>query len=75
MIAKNPIGTLDLVLDRPSHIDKKMEHPLPDEKIKVISQIHTSRMMLTSDIMLGQLLLTKDEFSCGDICINVRMLL
>lgn len=49
-------------------IDRKIEFPLPDEKTKRrIFQIHTSRMTVSEDVNLDDLILAKDDLSGADI--------
>lgn len=60
--------TLDLALIRQGLIDRKMEFPLPEEKMKNrIFQIHTSRMTLDDDVTLDDLIMSKDDLSGADI--------
>ena len=67
-MATNRIETLDPALIRPGRIDRKIEFPLPDEKTKRrIFQIHTSRMALSTDVNLEDLIMSKDDLSGADI--------
>lgn len=67
-MATNRIETLDPALIRPGRIDRKIEFPLPDEKTKRrIFQIHTSRMTLSDDVNLDELIMAKDDLSGADI--------
>uniref|UniRef100_A0A3Q3JX89 AAA+ ATPase domain-containing protein n=1 Tax=Monopterus albus TaxID=43700 RepID=A0A3Q3JX89_MONAL len=68
IMATNRIETLDPALIRPGRIDRKIEFPLPDEKTKRrIFQIHTSRMTVSDDVTLDDLILAKDDLSGADI--------
>lgn len=68
IMATNRIETLDPALIRPGRIDRKIEFPLPDEKTKRrIFQIHTSRMTLSTDVNLDELIMAKDDLSGADI--------
>jgi 26S proteasome regulatory subunit T2 len=68
IMATNKIDTLDPALIRPGRIDRKIEFPVPDLKTKQkIFQIHTSKMSLDSDVILEELISTKDELSGADI--------
>uniref|UniRef100_A0A2K6UDE4 26S proteasome regulatory subunit 4 n=1 Tax=Saimiri boliviensis boliviensis TaxID=39432 RepID=A0A2K6UDE4_SAIBB len=68
IMATNRIETLDPALIRPSHIDRKIKSPLPDEKTKKrIFQIHTSRMTLADDVTLDDLIMAKDDLCGADI--------
>ncbi|KAL4696541.1 hypothetical protein H8959_002239 [Pygathrix nigripes] len=68
IMATNRIETLDPALIRPGRIDRKIEFPLPDEKMKKrIFQIHTSRMTLADDVTLDDLIMAKDDLSGADI--------
>jgi AAA+ superfamily predicted ATPase len=67
-MATNRIETLDPALIRPGRIDRKIEFPLPDEKTKRrIFTIHTSRMTLSTDVNLQELIMAKDDLSGADI--------
>ncbi|KAI3381077.1 hypothetical protein SNEBB_001423 [Seison nebaliae] len=68
IMATNRIESLDPALIRPGRIDRKIEFPLPDEKNKKkIFQIHTNRMTLADDVVLDELIVTKDDLSGADI--------
>merc|ERR1719187_1727854 len=68
VMATNRIETLDPALIRPGRIDRKIEFPLPDEKTKKrIFQIHTSRMTLSDDVKLDEMIQAKDDLSGADI--------
>lgn len=68
IMATNRIETLDPALIRPGRIDRKIEFPLPDEKTKRrIFNIHTSRMTLSTDVNLSELIMAKDDLSGADI--------
>ena len=54
IMATNKIETLDPALIRPGRIDRKIEFPPPDLKIKrKIFQIHTSKISLSDDVSVG----------------------
>ena len=68
IMATNRIETLDPALIRPGRIDRKIEFPLPDLKTKRrIFNIHTSRMNLSSDVDLDELITSKDDLSGADV--------
>lgn len=68
IMATNRIETLDPALIRPGRIDRKIEFPLPDEKTKRrIFNIHTSKMTLSTDVNLSELIMAKDDLSGADI--------
>lgn len=68
IMATNKIESLDPALIRPGRIDRKIEFPAPDLKTKrKIFQIHTSKMSLSDDIVMEDLISTKDELSGADI--------
>ena len=53
IMATNRIETLDPALLRPGRIDRKIEFPHPDMNTKRnIFKIHTSRMTMSSDVVL-----------------------
>ena len=73
VMATNRIETLDPALIRPGRIDRKIEFPLPDDKTKRrIFQIHTSRMTLSDDVKLEELITAKDDLSGADIKVNKK---
>lgn len=68
IMATNKIENLDPALIRPGRIDRKIEFPLPDHKIKMsILRIHTSRMNLAADVDLETLISENDGLSGADI--------
>lgn len=68
IMATNRIDSLDPALIRPGRIDRKIEFPLPDVKTKRrIFNIHTSRMTLSSDVVLEEFVMSKDDLSGADI--------
>lgn len=68
IMATNKIENLDPALIRPGRIDRKIEFPLPDHKIKMsILRIHTSRMNLAPDVDLESLISENDGLSGADI--------
>lgn len=72
-MATNRIETLDPALIRPGRIDRKIEFPLPDEKTKRrIFNIHTSKMTLSEDVNLQELIMAKDDLSGADIKVSFK---
>jgi 26S proteasome regulatory subunit T2 len=68
IMATNRIESLDPALIRPGRIDRKIKFPLPDSKTKrMIFDIHTRRMNLSSDVNLEEFIMTKDDLSGADI--------
>ena len=68
IMATNRIESLDPALIRPGRIDRKIEFPLPDLKTKRrIFGIHTSRMTLSADVDLDEIVTSKDDLSGADI--------
>ncbi|KAK4688814.1 26S proteasome regulatory subunit T2, partial [Tremellales sp. Uapishka_1] len=68
IMATNRIESLDPALIRPGRIDRKIEFPMPDTKTKRhIFKLHTSRMSLSDDVDLEELIMTKDDLSGADI--------
>eukprot|EP00759_Apiculatamorpha_spiralis_P021000 PhF_6_TR26136/c1_g1_i1/m.37006/K03062/PSMC1, RPT2; 26S proteasome regulatory subunit T2 len=68
IMATNRIESLDPALIRPGRIDRKIEFPLPDQKTKkMIFDIHTGRMALSTDVDLSEFVMSKDEMSGADI--------
>lgn len=68
IMATNRIESLDPALIRPGRIDRKIEFPLPDIKTKRrIFNIHTSRMTLSADVDLEEMVMSKDDLSGADI--------
>ncbi|KAI1731216.1 ATPase family associated with various cellular activities (AAA) domain-containing protein [Ditylenchus destructor] len=68
IMATNRIDSLDPALIRPGRIDRKIEFMSPDEKTKRrIFQIHASRMQLSEDVDLDELVTSKDDLSGADI--------
>lgn len=75
-MATNRIETLDPALIRPGRIDRKIEFPLPDEKTKRrIFNIHTSRMTLSEDVNLTELIMAKDDLSGADIKVSEKLVM
>lgn len=68
IMATNKIESLDPALIRPGRIDRKIlfENPDPKTKKKILS-IHTSKMSLSSDVNLEDLVTAKDDLSGADI--------
>jgi 26S proteasome regulatory subunit T2 len=65
IMATNRIETLDPALIRPGRIDRKINFPLPDFKTKrMIFNIHTKRMTLSSDVNLDEFVMAKDAQWC-----------
>merc|ERR1712130_637372 len=68
IMATNRIESLDPALIRPGRIDRKIKFPLPDIKTKrMIFEIHTRRMNLSSDVNLEEFVMAKDDLSGTDI--------
>jgi 26S proteasome regulatory subunit T2 len=68
IMATNRIDTLDPALIRPGRIDRKIEFPLPDLKTKRrIFGIHTSKMNLSEDVSVEEIIPSKNELSGADI--------
>lgn len=68
IMATNKIESLDPALIRPGRVDRKIKFPLPDEKTKRnIFKIHTSKMSLSEDVDLEELVMAKDDLSGADI--------
>eukprot|EP00049_Salpingoeca_infusionum_P017655 m.353921 g.353921 ORF g.353921 m.353921 type:complete len:439 (+) comp16865_c0_seq1:166-1482(+) len=68
IMATNNIESLDTALIRPGRIDRKIEFPMPDEKTKRrVFNIHTSKMTLSEDVELEELVMSKDDLSGADI--------
>ena len=73
-MATNRIDTLDPALIRPGRIDRKIEFPLPDIKTKRrIFHIHTSRMTLSDDVDVEEIVTTKDDLSGADVKVRLRV--
>lgn len=68
IMATNKIESLDPALIRPGRIDRKILFENPDlaTKRKILG-IHTSKMNLSSDVDLENLVATKDDLSGADI--------
>ena len=68
IMATNKIEVLDPALIRPGRIDRKIEFPVPDYKTKKkIFQIHVSRMSLSPDVNVDELVTAKDDLSGADV--------
>ncbi len=68
IMATNKIETLDPALIRPGRIDRKIEFPMPDVKTKRhIFGIHTGRMSLGDNVLIDELIPTKNDLSGADI--------
>lgn len=78
IMATNRIETLDPALIRPGRIDRKIYFPLPDSKtLKKIMSIHTSKMTLSEDVNLDEIVGTKDDLTGADmkaICTEAGLL-
>lgn len=68
IMATNRADTIDPALLRPGRLDRKIEFPLPDRRQKrlVFSAI-TSKMSLSNDVDLEDLVNRPDRISCADI--------
>ncbi len=66
--ATNRIDIIDPALLRPGRFDKKIEIPLPnrEERLEIL-KIHTSKMPLSQDVNLAQLVDMMDGYSGADI--------
>ena len=59
---------MDPALLRPGRIDRKIEFPKPDLNTKKkIFQIHTSKMNLTGDVNIDEIINAKDDLTGADI--------
>lgn len=68
IMATNKIETLDPALIRPGRIDRKINFPVPDQKcLRKIMSIHTSKMTLTEDVNLDEIVNTKESLTGADI--------
>ncbi|KAI5190561.1 26S proteasome regulatory subunit T2 [Nematocida minor] len=78
IMATNRIESLDPALIRPGRIDRKIEFPVPDIQTKrKIFGIHTTRMTLSSDVVLDDMIGTNEDLSGADIkaiCTEAGML-
>lgn len=73
-MATNRIETLDSALIRPGRIDRKIQFPMPDDESKLrIFNIHTSRMKLSEDVDIKELIAAKDDLSGADIKVNMKV--
>ncbi|KAK7684660.1 ATPase of 26S proteasome regulatory subunit 4 [Cerrena zonata] len=68
IMATNKMESLDPALIRPGRIDRKIlfENPDSNTKRKILT-IHTSKMNLSSDVNLEELVTSKDDLSGADI--------
>jgi 26S proteasome regulatory subunit T2 len=68
IMATNWIESLDPALIRPGRIDRKIYFPLPDQKqLRKILSIHTSKMSLTEDVDLEEIVNTKESLTGADV--------
>ncbi|XP_025418231.1 26S proteasome regulatory subunit 4-like [Sipha flava] len=68
IMATNRIESLDPALIRPGRIDRKIEFPIPNDETKLrIFNIHSSKMTLSEDIDIKELISAKDDISGADI--------
>jgi 26S proteasome regulatory subunit T2 len=68
IMATNRIESLDPALLRPGRMDRKILFPPPDLKTKRrIFQIHTSKMALSDDVNVEELVTAKEELSGADV--------
>ncbi|KAI5181837.1 26S proteasome regulatory subunit T2 [Nematocida sp. AWRm80] len=78
IMATNRIESLDPALIRPGRIDRKIEFPVPDLQTKrKIFSIHTSRMTLSKDVLLADMIGSNEDLSGADIkaiCTEAGML-
>ncbi|GME97065.1 hypothetical protein B5S28_g4881 [[Candida] boidinii] len=68
IMATNKIESLDPALIRPGRIDRKIlfENPDPTTKKKILN-IHTSKMNISPDVKLDDIINSKDDLSGADI--------
>ena len=68
IMATNKMESLDPALIRPGRIDRKIlfENPDSNTKKKILT-IHTSKMSLSKDVNLDELVTSKDDLSGADI--------
>lgn len=68
IMATNKIESLDPALIRPGRIDRKIlfENPDPKTKRRILA-IHTSKMSLADDVVLEEIVTSKDDLSGADI--------
>ncbi|EIJ87577.1 26S proteasome regulatory subunit T2 [Nematocida parisii] len=78
IMATNKIESLDPALIRPGRIDRKIEFPVPDIQTKrKIFGIHTTRMTLSKEVVLDDMIGTNEDLSGADIkaiCTEAGML-
>lgn len=78
IMATNRIESLDPALIRPGRIDRKVEFTLPDiTTLRIIFNIHTSKMTLDSSVNFEVIFSGKEELSGADvkaICSEAGML-
>lgn len=68
IMATNKIDNLDPALIRPGRIDRKIYFGLPDPETKrSIFKIHTSKMTLSEDVDLEEMITTKEDLNGSDI--------
>lgn len=68
IMATNRIDSLDPALIRPGRIDRKIHFPLPSaETLKKIMTIHCSKMNLTEDVVLDEIVGQKDDLTGADV--------
>jgi 26S proteasome regulatory subunit T2 len=73
-MATNRIESLDPALIRPGRIDRKIEFPIPNDETKLrIFNIHSSKMTLSEDIDIKELISAKDDISGADIKVNINV--
>ncbi len=78
IMATNRIESLDPALIRPGRIDRKIHFPLPDQKqLRKILSIHTSKMSLSEEVDLEEIVNTKESLTGADmkaICTEAGLL-
>merc|ERR1711862_94403 len=68
IMATNRADTLDPALLRPGRLDRKIEFPYPDRRHKrMIFQVCTSKMTLSSEVDLEDYVARPDKISAADI--------
>merc|ERR1719163_240923 len=68
IMATNRHDTLDPALLRPGRLDRKIEFPMPDRRLKrLIFQTVTSKMNLSEEVDLEDYVSRPEKISCADI--------
>lgn len=76
--ATNRIDILDPALLRSGRLDRKIEFPLPNESARArILEIHSRKMMVSSDVNYDELARSTDEFNAAQlkaVCVEAGMI-